>query len=630
MATLYRKYRSKSFDEIIGQDPIITTLTNQIKLDRIGHAYLFSGSRGTGKTSCARIFARAVNCMHPVNGSPCGECEVCKKLESPENVDIIEMDAASNNGVDDAREIRDKVKYLPVACRYKVYIIDEVHMLTGGAFNALLKTIEEPPDHVIFILATTEPQKLPQTIMSRCIRFDFRLVSTELLAKHVAKIYDAEGIKYTAEAAEEIARLGEGSVRDALSVADMLASAADVITPEVVLALTGAGDSAAICDLFDKAAARDLGGCLSSADGFAKSGKSMAAVCMQLTEYARNVLVVKSVGRDRAVGGGLVNADRISAERMAKSAESTSMPDIARMLESFAAAENGLKYSVNPRVYFETALVKLICGANGDDDLRKRVAALERKCSVNSVPVTEQKKNNVTAKESAQVKYGNTTAEPTSIRAERAQVKYDDNIPEPPPAPTEWDNAASAQEKPRPAPVRQTAQAQSGRTAQQDDISNAPEKISAQKTVRANTVGANIAATEDDGESRAEVSGADEGEFMHRSAVAVSGMKLLGMIAAYLRKKDTYPAARARDLLARGVTVKERADAVSFIVPDESFLSMGESKVTDELNAALDSCGIQKRARIEKTDEALYGDDLDRAYKMFGRDGVVPKGGTID
>lgn len=612
MATLYRKYRSKSFDEIIGQDPIITTLTNQIKLDRIGHAYLFSGSRGTGKTSCARIFARAVNCMHPVNGSPCGECEVCKKLDSPENVDIIEMDAASNNGVDDAREIRDKVKYLPVACRYKVYIIDEVHMLTGGAFNALLKTIEEPPDHVIFILATTEPQKLPQTIMSRCIRFDFRLVSTELLAKHVAKIYDAEGIKYTAEAAEEIARLGAGSVRDALSVADMLASAADVITPEVVLALTGAGDSAAICDLFDKAAARDLGGCLSAADGFAKSGKSMAAVCMQLTEYARNVLVVKSVGRDRAVGGGLVNADRISAERMAKSAESTSMPDIARMLESFAAAENGLKYSVNPRVYFETALVKLICGANGDDDLRKRVAALERKCSVNSVPVTEQKKNNVIAKESA-------------------QVKYDDAVSEPPPAPTGFDNdAVRTQEKHRSAPVRQNAQAQSVRAAQQGNIPAAAEKISAQKGGRASTVGINANVAEDDGESRAEVSGADEGEFMHRSAVAVSGMKLLGMIAAYLRKKDTYPAARARDLLARGVTVKERADAVSFIVPDESFLSMGESKVTDELNAALDSCGIKKRARIEKTDEALYGDDLDRAYKMFGRDGVVPKGGTID
>ena len=240
MATLYRKYRSQRFEDVIGQEPIITTLTNQIKLGRIGHAYLFTGSRGIGKTSCARIFARAVNCLHPVNGSPCGECEVCKKL-AVDNVDIIEMDAASNNGVDDARDIREKVKYLPVACKYKVYIIDEVHMLTGGAFNALLKTIEEPPDHVIFILATTEPQKLPQTILSRCIRFDFKLVPTDILAKHVAKIYDAEGIKYTQDAVEEIARLGEGSVRDALSVADTLASAADVVTSDVVLNLTGSG-----------------------------------------------------------------------------------------------------------------------------------------------------------------------------------------------------------------------------------------------------------------------------------------------------------------------------------------------------------------------------------------------------
>ena len=236
MATLYRKYRSQKFEDVIGQDPIITTLTNQIKRGRIGHAYLFTGSRGVGKTSCARIFARAVNCLHPVNGSPCGECEVCKTLAA-DNVDIIEMDAASNNGVDDARDIREKVKYMPVACKYKVYIIDEVHMLTGGAFNALLKTIEEPPDHVIFILATTEPQKLPQTILSRCIRFDFRLVPTDVLAKHIARIYDAEGIKYTADAVEEIARLGEGSVRDALSVADTLASAADEITTDVVLSL---------------------------------------------------------------------------------------------------------------------------------------------------------------------------------------------------------------------------------------------------------------------------------------------------------------------------------------------------------------------------------------------------------
>lgn len=387
MATLYRKYRSKRFDDVIGQDPIVTTLTNQIKLGRIGHAYLFTGSRGVGKTTCARIFARAVNCLSPVNGSPCGECEACKALAA-DGVDIIEMDAASNNGVDDARDIREKVKYLPVSCKYKVYIIDEVHMLTGGAFNALLKTIEEPPEHVIFILATTEPQKLPQTILSRCIRFDFKLVSADILAKHIARIYDAEGIKYTKEAAEEIARLGEGSVRDALSIADMLSSAAEEITPEVVLTLTGAGDSAAVCELFDRTAERDLAAVFDCVDRFAKSGKSMAAVCRQLTDYARNVLVIKSVGREKAVGGGLINSDRVSAERAAASAEKFSMADISRILESFGAAEGGLKYSVNPRVFLETELVKLVCGADREDKLLSRIAALEKNFAVSA----EQKK----------------------------------------------------------------------------------------------------------------------------------------------------------------------------------------------------------------------------------------------
>ncbi len=389
MATLYRKYRSQKFEDVIGQDPIITTLTNQIKRGRIGHAYLFTGSRGVGKTSCARIFARAVNCLHPVNGSPCGECEVCKTLAA-DNVDIIEMDAASNNGVDDARDIREKVKYMPVACKYKVYIIDEVHMLTGGAFNALLKTIEEPPDHVIFILATTEPQKLPQTILSRCIRFDFRLVPTDVLAKHIARIYDAEGIKYTADAVEEIARLGEGSVRDALSVADTLASAADEITTDVVLSLTGAGDSAAIADLFARVAALDLAGVLSVIDGFSKNGKSASAVCRQLIDYTRNVLVAKSVGRDKALNGGLINADRVSLDSIVAAADKYAIQDIARMLEELGAAENGLKYSVNPRVFLETALVKLVCGAQRENDLLRRVAALENGSA--AIPADQKKK----------------------------------------------------------------------------------------------------------------------------------------------------------------------------------------------------------------------------------------------
>lgn len=377
MATLYRKYRPTTFDGVIGQDPIVTTLKNQIALSRIAHAYLFTGSRGTGKTSCAKIFARAVNCLSPNNGSPCGKCAACLALESSDNVDVIEMDAASNNGVDDARDIREKVKYMPVSCRYKVYIIDEVHMLTGGAFNALLKTIEEPPEHVIFILATTEPHKLPQTILSRCIRFNFKLVSADALAKHVAAIYDKENIKYTQDAVKEIARLGEGSVRDALSVADMLTNAADVITPEVVRQLTGGGDSEAIGELFDLVIKGDLAACLSAVDSLARDGRSMAQVLRQLIDYSRNVLVYKSVG-SYAVERGMITSGSGTTERITASASIAETNRIIDVLESFSAAESALKYSVNPRVFLETEIVKAVTADGVRGSLIKRVDKIER------------------------------------------------------------------------------------------------------------------------------------------------------------------------------------------------------------------------------------------------------------
>ena len=217
---LYRKYRPETFDKLIGQDSITKTLVNQITTDRLGHAYLFTGSRGTGKTSCAKIFSKAINCQSPINGSPCGKCLACKTLSDPSNLDISEIDAASNNGVDEMRDLREKVQYPPVSCKYKVYIIDEVHMLTGAAFNALLKTLEEPPKHAIFILATTEAHKIPATILSRCMRFDFSLISTERIARLISGIYDEIGKEYDEEAVTAIAKAGEGSIRDALSIAD--------------------------------------------------------------------------------------------------------------------------------------------------------------------------------------------------------------------------------------------------------------------------------------------------------------------------------------------------------------------------------------------------------------------------
>ncbi|MBP3582028.1 MAG: DNA polymerase III subunit gamma/tau, partial [Clostridia bacterium] len=212
---LYRKYRPRTFEEVIGQDHIVKTLVNQIKLDKISHAYLFTGSRGTGKTSTAKIFAKAINCADSKNGSPCGKCEVCKSLDGA-NIDVLEIDAASNNGVDEIRDLREKVKYPPVVGKYKVYIIDEVHMLSTSAFNALLKTLEEPPAHTVFILATTEVHKLPATILSRCLRFDYKLVSLEDLSNLLKSILKAENVTFDEQAINIIARAGEGSVRDTL------------------------------------------------------------------------------------------------------------------------------------------------------------------------------------------------------------------------------------------------------------------------------------------------------------------------------------------------------------------------------------------------------------------------------
>ena len=257
--SLYRKYRPKTFEEVVGQEHITRALQNQIATGKVGHAYLFTGSRGIGKTSVARIFAKAVNCLNNENGSPCGKCEVCKRLEGANDINVIEIDAASNNRVDDVREIREKVKFLPVDAKYKVYIIDEVHMLTDSAFNALLKTLEEPPSHVIFILATTEAHKLPATILSRCIRFDFRLVSVQNLTRLLQDILDKEEISYDDEALKMIAVAGEGSVRDTLSIADcIIAFANGKITKESVMKVLGTTDYQLLIDYFDLLAQKDI------------------------------------------------------------------------------------------------------------------------------------------------------------------------------------------------------------------------------------------------------------------------------------------------------------------------------------------------------------------------------------
>jgi len=351
---LYRKYRPSTFQDVIGQDPIVTTLTNQISAGRISHAYLFAGSRGTGKTSCAKIFARAVNCEKPKSGSACGKCKTCIALSDPSNIDILEIDAASNNKVDEAREIRERVKYLPASGKYKVYIIDEVHMLTDSAYNALLKTLEEPPAHVLFILATTEAHKLPQTILSRCMRFDFRLVAQPSLSKWLKKVYKKENKEFEDEAVELIASAAEGSVRDLLSIADLCLHYSDKkLTYADTLKILGLADKNKIASFFENLYHGDIKAILNGIEDFFSGGKSFSLLAKNVASYARDLLALKT-GADALVVGTKENLTV-----MKKAAENISSEFLLLSLTEFSKIDTELRYSISPRIVFETTAVRL-------------------------------------------------------------------------------------------------------------------------------------------------------------------------------------------------------------------------------------------------------------------------------
>lgn len=367
---LYRKYRPKTFEEVIGQDHVVKTLVNQIKNDKISHAYLFTGSRGTGKTSTAKIFARAINCQNSNNGSPCLNCEVCKGLETA-NIDVLEIDAASNNGVDEIRELREKVKYPPVVGKYKVYIIDEVHMLSASAFNALLKTLEEPPSHTVFILATTEVHKLPATILSRCIRFDFRLVSLEELTILLKKVLTEEKVKFDEQAINIIARAGEGSVRDTLSITDRCVSfAGNDLTYQSVLAVLGVSEKAVLINIADYIFSKKPGEALVELDKVISQGKSPLVFSSDLIAYFRDLLLFHSLG-EKAREIVVVKDDVY--EKMKSQAIDENYADMISSIEILSEIEQDLRYSVQPRTVLETAIIKII----SNNSLIKRVEKLE-------------------------------------------------------------------------------------------------------------------------------------------------------------------------------------------------------------------------------------------------------------
>jgi len=353
--SLYRKYRPKIFNEVVGQPHITTTLANQIKYGLISHAYLFTGSRGTGKTTCAKIWGLAVNCMEPKKGSPCFKCKTCVSLSKPGDINILEIDAASNNGVDQIRELREQINYLPVGCKYRVYIIDEVHMLSGEAFNALLKTLEEPPAHVIFVLATTEVHRLPATILSRCMRFDFRLVSADIIETLLIKIISDIGKEYEADAVKYIARASEGSVRDALSLLDLCVGSKDnKLTYKTVLLMLGAGGVERVSMLFNAVSVNDLAKALEIIDLLINDGLGANQLIREFLGYARDVLIVKTV----TAFDKLLTLTKEQTAMLKSSAEIVSVEAVAHIMDVFARADNETRTSISPRLQLEAACLR--------------------------------------------------------------------------------------------------------------------------------------------------------------------------------------------------------------------------------------------------------------------------------
>ena len=380
---LYRRYRPARFDDFVGQEAIIKTLRSQVMSGRIAHAYLFCGTRGTGKTSTAKVFARAVNCERPDRGEPCGACAACRALSAENNLDILEIDAASNNGVDEIRDLREKVKYPPQNGRYRVYIIDEVHMLSQGAFNALLKTLEEPPAHVVFILATTEPQKLPATILSRCQRFDFRRIPSRQIVERLRVAIAEGGIAAEEAALERIARAAEGGMRDAWSILDMCLGYAQEdgagLTQALVLQVLGASDKRFLFEFADKLIGADAPGALAMIDGMMRAGREVQVFARDVSGHLRNLMLAGVCGAERAAD--LLETTQEDAQAYCDQAARTSHTRLMRMLDLFLAAETDMKWAAQPRFALETAALRA-CAPEESVQLEaliSRVDELERK-----------------------------------------------------------------------------------------------------------------------------------------------------------------------------------------------------------------------------------------------------------
>jgi len=385
---LYRKFRPTVFEEVKGQEGIVTTLKNQIKSNRIGHAYLFCGTRGTGKTTIAKIFAKAANCENPQDGSPCGECEICRKIAAGTGMNVIEIDAASNNGVDNIREIVEEVNYSPAEGKYKVYIIDEVHMLSTGAFNALLKTLEEPPSYVIFILATTESHKIPITILSRCQRYDFKRIGMDTIGDRIRELVAAESVDIEDAAINHIAKVADGSMRDALSLLDQCIAFHynEKLTYEKVLNVLGSVDTGVFADLLECVIDKNITGAIGILDEIVVQGRDLTQFVTDFTWYLRNLMLAKS----SEVSPDTLEISAEALARMKKEAERVELNTIFRYIRIFSELAGNMRYASQKRIMIEVAIIKL-CKPQmetGMDSLLERIRDIENQLASGVVAVS--------------------------------------------------------------------------------------------------------------------------------------------------------------------------------------------------------------------------------------------------
>lgn len=425
---LYRKFRPNVFSGIVGQEHIVKTLKNQMKSGRVSHAYLFCGTRGTGKTSTAKIFARAINCLHPTeDGEPCNSCAICQAILAGRSVNVIEIDAASNNSVDNIREIREEVKYAPTEGIYKVYIIDEVHMLSNSAFNALLKTLEEPPEHVIFILATTDPQKIPATILSRCQRFDFRRITAADIAHTLTGYLAEEGFSATPDAIQYVAQLGDGSLRDALSLLDQCLAfySGEEITLQKVQDVMGAVDNSVFFDMTDALGARDAGHAMALIEDMLLAGRDIKQFLSEMLVHLRNLLVTASVKQSARI----LDLSEEQSARLQAQAQRFSPAEVSHWIRCFSALQQDMKYAANARILLEVEVMRL-CSDWAEADLEAisaRLSGLERQVAEGVRVAVQQVPSAQTISPTSQTEKPKPKKRPPLLAEDQKQLQQDWN-----------------------------------------------------------------------------------------------------------------------------------------------------------------------------------------------------------